>query len=147
PSPGTPQPLRPEPQAIRPPAVRTRSALPRALPLVALAAALGCGAVAPAPPAAPPGEGAHALRVLPDRVGGGGLLANDAALASRAGAGPLRVIGADMASEGDRVAAFVEIPDGECALALARSSPTIGDVDLFAFEDDGSAFSTDEATE
>lgn len=112
--------------------------------LVALA---GCGQPRVATIGAPEAHGPTALRVLPDRVDGGALLSGDATLAAQAGAGALKVLGADMASEGDRVGAFVEVPAGECMLALARVSPTIGDVDLFAFEDDGSAFSTDEAAE
>lgn len=85
--------------------------------------------------------------MLPDRVEGRALLLNDAGLAARAGAGPLQVLGADMVAEGERVGAFVEIPDGECMLAVARASPTIGDVDLFAYDDEGSTFSADEAAD
>lgn len=137
--------MRPEPPANRPPAALPPPGTARAWLLFPLLAALGCGPAAPAPRGALDGAGPRALRVLPDRVDGGALLSNDAALASRAGAGPLRVVGVDLVSEGDRVGGFVEIPDGECMLAFARCSPTIGDVDLFAFEDDGSTFSTDEA--
>ncbi|WP_437807856.1 hypothetical protein [Sorangium sp. So ce1078] len=114
----------------------------------ALAALLGvapaCRAGATASPGAPAPE---TLRALPDRIDGSTLLGRDAQRAAEAGAGALRVIGADMASDGDRLGAFVEVPAGECMLAMARVSPTIGDVDLFAFEDDGSAFSTDEAAD
>lgn len=113
-----------------------------------LAAALGCGA-APASSDTPANDksGPSALRVMPDRVNGRIWLAPDSAKAIVAGAGSLQVLGADIASEGDRLGAFVEIPDGECMLVLARTSPTITDVDLFAYEDDGSAFATDESPE
>jgi hypothetical protein len=87
----------------------------------------------------------RALRVLPERIDGRPWLAPEAAQASAAGAGPLQVLGADVASEGDRLGAFVEIPEGECVLAFARSSPSIVDVDLFAYEDDGSVFAADES--
>lgn len=66
-------------------------------------------------------------------------------MASAAGAGALQVLGADVASEGDRLGAFVAIPENECLLAFTRASPTIVDVDLFAYDDDGSAFATDES--
>ncbi len=76
---------------------------------------------------------------------GHALLAADAAIAITAGAGPLQVLGADIASEGDRLGGFVDIPADDCLLAFARPSPTIGDVDLFAYEDDGTPFSSDES--
>ncbi|WP_437740147.1 hypothetical protein WMF39_31165 [Sorangium sp. So ce1504] len=109
-----------------------------------LAALPACGAGAIASPGT---RAPETLRALPDRIDGSTLLGGDAQRAAQAGASALRVIGADMASDGDRLGAFVEVPAGECMLAMARVSPTISDVDLFAFEDDGSAFSTDEAAD
>lgn len=110
------------------------------------AALLGCSA-APAPPPKPTAGPAPvtALRVLPDRLDAHPWLTPQAAVASAAGAGPLQVLGADIASEGDRLGAFVAIPENECLLAFTRASPTIVDVDLFAYDDDGSAFATDES--
>lgn len=93
----------------------------------------------------PPQPGPKSLAVTADRLDGGRLLAPDAALAIAAGAGPLQILDADIASEGDRLGAFVEIPADECLVAYARPSPTIADVDLFAYEDDGSPFSADES--
>src|SRR5439155_18521676 len=61
------------------------------------------------------------------------------------GAGELKILGADYATEGDRIGAFVDLDADACILALSRSSPSIADVDLYAFEDDGSAFATDES--
>jgi hypothetical protein len=113
--------------------------------LSAAAAVSGCGS---APSAAHPTKAASAvpaLRVLSERIDGRPWLAAEATRTSSAGAGPLQVLGADVASEGDRLGAFVEIPAGECVLAFARSSPSIVDVDLFAYEDDGSAFAADES--
>ncbi len=107
-----------------------------------------CASAPPPPPAAPvapPPARVTEVRVLPDAVDGRGRLATDAARASAAGAGPLRVLGADVVAEGDRVGAFVEIPDDECLLAFARPSPTLTDVDLFAYDDDGSIFAADES--
>lgn len=99
----------------------------------------------PPPATTPPGP--KELKVLADSVDGAALLSADAARASVVGAGPVRLVGADVVVEGDRVGAFVEIPDAECVLALSRSSPTVADVDLYAFEDDGSLFASDEAPE
>lgn len=113
----------------------------------ALVLAAGCsGASGDRPAARPTPSGPAGLAVTDAQLDGRRFLAEDAALAIAAGAGPLQILGADIASEGDRVGAFVEIPAGECLLALARPSPTIGNADLFAFEDDGSPFSTDESS-
>jgi hypothetical protein len=121
-----------------------------AAPALALVACglTACGAPPPSPAAGPAPEARPAeLRVLPDPIDARRWLAPDAARASTAGAGPMRVIGADVMAEGEHLGAFVEIPEGECALAFTRASPAIGDVDLFAYDDDGSAFATDESPE
>jgi hypothetical protein len=127
---------------------RTPAVARLTIALAALVAIAGCAAPSP-PQAAPPSPSQKVaeLRVLPDGVDARVLLAAHAARAIAAGAGPLRVIGADMAAEGDRIGAFVEIPDDECMLAFSRPSLTISDVDLFAYEDDGSTFASDESPE
>jgi len=119
---------------------RTRAALCSALALVA-----ACGA--PAPPSAPLAPAPTQVRVTTEAVDGTRWLAPDAARAAAAGAGPLRVLSADVLAEGERVGAFVEIPDGECALAFTRASQGVGDVDLYAYDDDGSPFASDESPE
>jgi hypothetical protein len=111
----------------------------------ALAAAACSGPNDGSQPAHPRAAGPGNLAITADRPDGLPLLTPDAALAIAAGAGPLKVVAADIVSEGDRLGGFVEVPEGECLLAFARPSPTIGDVDLFAYEDDGSPFSTDES--
>ena len=87
------------------------------------------------------------LRVVDNHVDARRWLAPDAARASGAGAGEMRILDSELVSEGDHVGAFVEIPAEECVLAFTRPSPTIVDVNLFAYEDDGSAFATDESPE
>lgn len=121
----------------------------RAASALLLAVALAACSAAPPSRSTPPAGPAPvvALRVLPDRLDARPWLAPHAALASAAGAGPLQILGADVASEGDRLGAFVAIPDNECLLAFTHASPTIVDVDLFAYDDDGSAFATDESPE
>ncbi len=108
-----------------------------------------CASPPPAPAAPPPAAPPRVteVRVVPDAVDGRPWLAAAGDRAVAAGAGPLRVLGADVVAEGDRVGAFVEIPDDECMLAFSRPSPTIADVDLFAYEDDGSTFAADESPE
>lgn len=98
-------------------------------------------AKSPSPPAI------TSVRVVDGAVDGGPWLAADASRATAAGAGPLRMVGAAVVAEGDRVGAFVEIPERECLLAFTHPSPTIIDVDLFAYADDGTAFATDESPE
>jgi hypothetical protein len=119
-----------------------RRAAALALALAACAAPPPPPAVAPPPPAPQP-----ELRVISDAVDGKRWLAPDAARASSAGAGPLELLGADIVAEGERVGAFLDIPEDACALAFTRASPSIGDVDLFAYDDDGSTFTTDESPE
>lgn len=118
-----------------------------ALALAALSSQAACVAAPPRPAAPPAQAGPAALRVIADGVDGQRWLAPGAARALAAGAGPLRVLGAEVVAEGDRVGAFVEIPEGECAVAFSRASPTVVDVDMFAFDDDGSAFAADESPE
>ena len=116
--------------------------------LLSLASGLvACAAAGPSPagPAGP--EPPREVRVLEGGVDARPFLTADADRAIAAGAGPLRMVGADVVAEGDRVGAFVEIPPDECLLALGRPSPTILDVDLFAYDDEGGAFATDESPE
>ena len=119
-----------------------------ALPLVLIAALTACRAAPPLPPAPAAGPPpVTSLHVLSDHLDAHPWLAPQAAVASAAGAGPLQILGADVASEGDRLGAFIAIPENECLLAYTRASPTIVDVDLFAYDDDGSAFASDESPE
>src|SRR5262245_51670430 len=87
-------------------------ALAAALAVAAAGAgAAGCGG-APSPGNASP-QGANEpdeIRVTHEKIDAKVWLAPDAARATVAGAGPLKVLGADIASEGDRIGAFVEVP-------------------------------------
>jgi hypothetical protein len=107
---------------------------------VSLVATLLAGCGAPPPPHAAP-----ALRVAHDPIDGRALLEPVAARAVAAGAGPLLVLGADLASEGERVGAFVELAATECMLAFARGSSGLADLDLFSYQDDGEPLVTDES--
>lgn len=105
-------------------------------------AAAGCG---PSPPGATPNPSAAAsVRVSAGSPDGRPLLARDAALALAAGAGPLEIVGADLLSEGDRVGGFVHVSKEGCALVVARASTSVADLDLFAYDDEGTPVATDE---
>ncbi|HEY4121934.1 MAG TPA: hypothetical protein VGM56_28905 [Byssovorax sp.] len=92
---------------------------------------------APRPAAAAPPKSSH--------IEGAAWLTADATRAQALGAGQLTVLGADVASEGDRVGAFVELEPNACLLAITRSSPQVIDADLFAYEEDGTPFAADES--
>lgn len=126
------------------PSRRARRALAAlvAAPLVVLPVACGPAETPRAGPVTPAGG------KRPASTGGidaRALLAPDAARGVVAGAGPLAMVASDVASEGDRIGGFVEVPEGRCAAVVARSSPTIADVDLFAYEEDGDIFVSDES--
>lgn len=105
----------------------------------------GCGGITPAKP--PRSSDETKVRILPDRIEAESLLATDAARAREAGAGPLEIASTAYLSEGDRTGAFVSVPEGACALVLARGSASVVDVDLFAYEDDGATFGVDESSD
>lgn len=75
----------------------------------------------------------------------GGLLADTSRLAARAGAGKLTVVAFGAGVAGDAVEGFIHVPQGRCALLYARTSPSIEDVDLAIYGDDGTQFAVDEA--
>lgn len=110
----------------------------RAWALAALCAA--CGGTQPS--AAP-----HPMRVTPGELDTTGLLRPTAARAERAGAGGLALIAKGLLREGDRTGAFVEPAqpsNGSCLLVFARGAPSVTDVDLAIFADDGEPLAVDE---
>jgi hypothetical protein len=48
---------------------------------------------------------------------------------------------------GDRVTTLLEIPDAECAIAIARATPSVDDLDLFAYGEDGAVLGSDEGSD
>jgi hypothetical protein len=48
---------------------------------------------------------------------------------------------------GDRVTSLLEVPEGDCAIAIARATPTVDDLDLFAYGEDGAVLGSDEGTD
>lgn len=112
---------------------------------VVIAIALGlvaCSGAAPVPSKKP-----AEARVTQEAIDARAWLAPSESRAIAAGAGPIAASFADAVAEGDRVGAFVEVPESSCLLAIARPSAAIGDVDLFAFDDEGSVIAADESPE
>lgn len=117
----------------------------RAIALGTVALVLGCGGAEQPATKGPASPRLDEVRVTNDRLDGTLWLGPVAERARRAGGGPLRVVASDVVSEGDHVGGFVEVPEGQCVLVLARGSPTVSDADLFVYEDDGDPFATDES--
>jgi hypothetical protein len=105
----------------------------------------GCGGAVIVKPARSSSE--TRVRILPEQADAVALLQTDAARIREVGAGPLDVASSAYLSEGDRTGAFISIPTESCALVIARGSPSVVDVDLFAYEDDGSTFGVDESSD
>lgn len=69
-----------------------------------------------------------------------------ALLGRKAGASDLAIVASTLGAEGDRAGGFVAMPSDRCVLFFARGSAGVGDVDIFAFQDDGSAVVSDESS-
>jgi hypothetical protein len=115
----------------------------------ALAVALGVALASCRPPASsvPAAPVAAPASVLADHLDGRRWLIHDAEVAVSLGAGPLVVAGTDVGGEGDRVGGFVSIAADQCALAYARGSLGVDDLDLYAYADDGTILAADEASD
>jgi hypothetical protein len=107
--------------------------------------AIACGPARPAP-APPPTRGVlDAPRITPGALDAKVLLADLPTRASRLGAGPLSVVAAGEAFEGERMGAFVDVPADACLLAYARGSSSVDDLDVAVFSDEGTPLAVDEA--
>lgn len=103
---------------------------------------MACGGAAPA--TAPP----PAVRVTPGALDVTALLAPTATRAARAGAGSLALVTSGLLREGDRTGAFVEptaaTKPQSCLFVFARGAPSLSDVDLSVFSDEGEPLAQDE---
>jgi len=109
---------------------------------LALLSGLGCGPATPAAgPTGEPGE----LRVVAGGIDPAPLLNPVAEVAAAAGAGAVQPVGAAVLGEGDQVGSFVEVPQDECMLAVARAGRSVRDVDLVVYSDGGDRLASDEA--
>lgn len=113
------------------------SALLVGLVVSSLACSFAPGPARPSPPlakveAGQPSNGLQVLSAVTDR-------------AAKAGAGPVTLVTTTIGSEGERAGAFIDPPKDVCLLLTAAGSQGVVDVDLFAFEDDGTAAGADES--
>jgi hypothetical protein len=61
--------------------------------------------------------------------------------------GQAQVLAVEGGVAGDRVTRLLEVPENECAVAIARATPTVDDVDLFAYGEDGAVLGSDEGSD
>ncbi len=104
----------------------------------------GCGGHANVPATVPSPGALEAPRVVQGPLEARPLLGDLPVRASLYGAGPLAIVASGPMSEGERVGAFVEIPNDTCLLAYARSSASLEDIDLAAFGEEGNPVAVDE---
>ena len=71
-------------------------------------------------------------------------VARDARIASAQGAGPFRLVSAGAGAPGDNLGGRIEAPADACVLFLTRGGPSIDDLDLFVYADDGTPLGADE---
>ncbi len=112
------------------------------LGLVALTACFPGRSRSDSPRAAAP---LGAPRVVPGELEAKGLLDDLPARLASAGAGPMSIVAAGEAYEGERLGAFVDVPADACLLAYARASKSVDDLDVAVFSDEGTPLAIDEA--
>lgn len=100
--------------------------------------ALGTPGCRPAPPrhGAPGSSLAEAVELL---------LGEDVRLAREVGASEPGLALTGTGISGDSLGGFADIAQGQCALLLGRGTRGVQDVDVFAFDDDGTVLASDEA--
>lgn len=73
------------------------------------------------------------------------LLGEDIRAAEQFGAGEPSLALTGTGISGDSLGGFADVGQGECALVLGRGTRGVQDVDVFAFDDDGTVLASDEA--
>jgi hypothetical protein len=61
--------------------------------------------------------------------------------------GEAEVLAVEAGVAGDRISSLLEVPEGDCAVAIARATPSVDDVDLFAYGEDGAVLGSDEGSD
>ncbi len=97
------------------------------------------------PPPRPTTTAPHAPVVSSGDLDASKLLAELSARAITLGAGPVSMVASGQLSAGERIGAFVEIPDDACLLAYARASSSLEDIDVAVFAEEGNPVAVDEA--
>jgi hypothetical protein len=61
--------------------------------------------------------------------------------------GEAEVLAVEAGVAGDRISSLLEVPETDCAVAIARATPSVDDVDLFAYGEDGAVLGSDEGSD
>ena len=61
--------------------------------------------------------------------------------------GEAEVLAVEAGVAGDRISSLLEVPEADCAVAIARATPSVDDVDLFAYGEDGAVLGSDEGSD
>lgn len=68
----------------------------------------------------------------------------DVARAGSSGAGAAHLVASGAGAPGDSFGGRIEVPADDCVLVIARGSPSIEDLDLFVYADDGAVLGADD---
>ena len=106
-----------------------------------LALVLALGPLACASPASPG-------RSPPPRFGKvSGAPSKQAWMQGKESVGEAEVLAVEAGVADDRVSSLLEVPESDCAVAIARATPSVDDVDLFAYGEDGAFLGSDEGSD
>jgi hypothetical protein len=61
--------------------------------------------------------------------------------------GEAEVLTVESGVAGDRISSLLEVPETDCAVVIARATPSVDDVDLFAYGEDGAVLGSDEGSD
>jgi hypothetical protein len=108
-------------------------------------ALVGCGLLSRRP-ALPQGTRTPlpAPRVAAGELDGRALLGEIPARASRLGAGPASLVQSAQALDNEWVGGFVDLPREDCLLGYARGSPSVDDIDVAIYSEEGTSLAVDE---
>ncbi len=118
-------------------------------PVIALGGVLGlglagCGLFRGVSPPPGPHEPPPAPVVTPGQLDARVLLGEISARALRLGAGSASVVASGEAVENGWVGAFVDVPPEDCLLGYARAAPSVDDVDVAIYSEEGTSLAVDE---
>ena len=116
----------------------------RAFATTIAAMAMACGP-SPKPTASAGRAPLGAPRVTQGELDAKNLLGDFPPRARGLGAGPLSIVAAGEAFEGERLGAFVDTAADACLLAFARASSSVDDLDVAIFSEEGTPLAVDEA--
>ena len=114
-------------------------------PTALLALALsGCSVFRGSPQQAGPRQPPPAPAVTPGHLDARTLIGDFSARALRLGAGAPSLVAAGESVENGWAGAFVDVPAEDCLLGFARGAPSIEDVDLAIYSEEGTSLAVDE---